>query len=54
MSSGSGAEFGRSDHVSPQHYGGEASPRARYPGSGTEHLGSGSEYVNTNNQVIFE
>jgi len=47
MSPGSGAEFGRSDHVSPQHRGGEAGPCARYASSGTERYCSGSEYVNT-------
>jgi len=42
MSPGSGAELGRSDHVIPQHCGGEAGPRARYSGSGTERYRSGS------------
>ena len=40
MSPGSGAELGRSDHVIPQHCGGEAGPRARYAGSGTERSGT--------------
>jgi hypothetical protein len=47
MSPGSGSEFGRSDHVIPQHSGGEAGPRAHHAGSGSEPYRSGSEYVNT-------
>jgi hypothetical protein len=51
MSPGSGSEFCRSDHASPQHRGGEAGPRARYAHSGTEHGNSGSQYVNTSSSV---
>jgi hypothetical protein len=42
MSPGRCSEFGRSDHVIPQHCGSEAGPRARYAGSGTERYRSGS------------
>ena len=42
MSPSRGAELGRSDHIISQHRGGEAGPRARYAGSGTERYRSGS------------
>jgi hypothetical protein len=51
MSPSSGSELYRSNHVIPQHRGGETGPRARYTHSSAEHCHSGAQYVNTSSSV---